>query len=94
MLQNGLERKHKLILFLSMDSRWYQSYFIHLLIELTSKRKKKKVPKREKVSVSDAIDRKIVRCGMLSKPILRNRLYCLYTFDIIAIRNYIIKRVQ
>ena len=42
MLQNGLERKHKLILFLSMDSRWYQSYFIHLLIELTSKRKKKK----------------------------------------------------
>ena len=41
MLQNGLERKHKLILFLSMDSRWYQSYFIHLLIELTSKRKKK-----------------------------------------------------
>ena len=72
MLQNGLERKHKLILFLSMDSRWYQSYFIHLLIELTSKRKKKKkVPKREKVSVTDAIDRKIVRCGMLSKPILR-----------------------
>ena len=93
MLQNGLERKHKLILFLSMDSRWYQSYFIHLLIELTSKRKKK-VPKREKVSVTDAIDRKIVRCGMLSKPILRNRLYCLYTFDIIAIRNYIIKRVK
>ena len=44
MLQNGLERKHKLILFLSMDSKWYQSYFIHLLIELTSKRKKK-VPK-------------------------------------------------
>ena len=40
MLQNGLERKHKLILFLSMDSRWYQSYFIHLLIDLTSKRKK------------------------------------------------------
>ena len=93
MLQNGLERKHKLILFLSMDSRWYQSYFIHLLIELTSKRKKK-VPKREKVSVTDAIDRKIVRCGMLSKPILRNRLYCLYTFDIIAIRNCIIKRVK
>ena len=93
MLQNGLERKHKLILFLSMDSRWYQSYFIHLLIELTSKRKIK-VPKREKVSVTDAIDRKIVRCGMLSKPILRNRLYCLYTFDIIAIRNYIIKRVK
>ena len=93
MLQNGLERKHKLILFLSMDSRWYQSYFIHLLIELTSKREKK-VPKREKVSVTDAIDRKIVRCGMLSKPILRNRLYCLYTFDIIAIRNYIIKRVK
>ena len=93
MLQNGLERKHKLILFLSMDSRWYQSYFIHLLIELTSKRKKK-VPKREKVSVTDAIDRKIVRCGMLSKPILRNRLYSLYTFDIIAIRNYIIKRVK
>ena len=93
MLQNGLERKHKLILFLSMDSRWYQSYFIHLLIELTSKRKKK-VPKREKVSVTDAIDRKIVRCGMLSKPILRNGLYCLYTFDIIAIRNYIIKRVK
>ena len=93
MLQNGLERKHKLILFLSMDSRWYQSYFIHILIELTSKRKKK-VPKREKVSVSDAIDRKIVRCGMLSKPILRNRLYCLCTFDIIAIRNYIIKRVK
>ena len=88
MLQNGLERKHKLILFLSMDSRWYQSYFVHLLIELTSKRKKK-VPKREKVSVTDAIDRKIVRCGMLSKPILRNRLYSLYTFDIIAIRNYI-----
>ena len=84
MLQNGLERKHKLILFLSMDSRWYQSYFIHLLIELTSKRKKK-VPKREKVSVSDAIDGKIVRCGMLSKPILRNRLYSHYTFDIIAI---------
>ena len=51
MLQNGLERKHKLILFLSMDSRWYQSYFIHLLIELTSKRKKKKkkkVPKRQR----------------------------------------------
>ena len=95
MLQNRLERKHKLILFLSMDSRWYQSYFIHLLIELTSKRKKKKVPKREKVSVTDAIDRKIVRCGMLSKPILRNRLYCLYTFDIIAKRNYrIIKRVK
>ena len=93
MLQNGLEPKHKLILFLSMDSRWYQSYFIHLFIELTSKRKKK-VPKREKVSVSDAIDRKIMRCGMLSKPILRNRLYCLYTFDIIAIRNYIIKRVK
>ena len=93
MLQNGLERKHKLILFLSMDSRWYQSYFIHLLIELASKRKKK-VPKREKVSVTDAIDRKIVRCGMLSKPILRNRLYSLYTFDIIAIRNYIIKRVK
>ena len=87
MLQNGLERKHKLILFLSMDSRWYKSYFIHLLIELTNKRKKK-VPKREKVSVTDAIDRKIVRCGMLSKPILRNRLYCLYTFDIIAKRNY------
>ena len=42
------------------------------------------MPKREKVSVTDAIDRKIVRCGMLSKPILRNRLYCLYTFDIIA----------
>ena len=40
MLQNGLERKHKLILFLSMDSRWYQSYFINLLIELTSKKKK------------------------------------------------------
>ena len=95
MLQNGLERKHKLILFLSMDSRWYQSYFIHLLIELTSKRKKKKVPKREKVPVTDAIDKKIVRCGMLSKPILRNRLYCLYTFDIIAKRNYrIIKRVR
>ena len=93
MLQNGLERKHKLILFLSMDSRWYQSYFIHLLIELTGKRKKK-VPKREKVSVTDAIDRKIVRCGMLSKPILKNRLYCLYTFDIIAKRNYIIKRVK
>ena len=92
MLQNGLERKHKLILFLSMDSRWYQPYFVHLLIELTSKRKK--VPKREKVSVTDAIDRKIVRCGMLSKPILRNRLYSLYTFDIIAIRNYIIKRVK
>ena len=57
MLQNGLERKHKLILFLSMDSRWYQSYFIHLLIELTSKRKKKKMPKREKVSVTDAKER-------------------------------------
>ena len=48
MLQNGLERKHKLILFLSMDSRWYQSYFIHLLIELTSKRKKKKSVKKGK----------------------------------------------
>ena len=45
MLQNGLERKHKLILFLSMDSRWYHSYFIHLLIELTSKSKKKKCQK-------------------------------------------------
>ena len=50
MLQNGLERKHKLILFLSMDSRWYQSYFIHLLIELTSKRKKKSAKKGKDVS--------------------------------------------
>ena len=48
MLQNGLEWKHKLILFLSMDSRWYQSYFIHLLIELTSKRKGKKSAKKGK----------------------------------------------
>ena len=50
MLQNGLERKHKLILFLSMDSRWYQSYFIHLLIELTSKRKKKSAKKGKGIS--------------------------------------------
>ena len=50
MLQNGLERKHKLILFLSMDSRWYQSYFIHLLIELTSKRRKKSAKKGKGVS--------------------------------------------
>ena len=50
MLQNGLERKHKLILFLSMGSRWYQSYFIHLLIELASKRKKKKCQKGKGVS--------------------------------------------
>ena len=49
MLQNGLEWKHKLILFLSMDSRWYQSYCIHLLIELTSKRKKKKSAKKGKI---------------------------------------------
>ena len=40
MLQNGLEQKHKLIQFLSMDSRWYQSYFIHSLNDMTSKRKK------------------------------------------------------
>ena len=50
MLQNGLERKHKLILFLSMGSRWYQSYFIHLLIELASKRKKKSAKKGKGVS--------------------------------------------
>ena len=48
MLQNGLERKHKLILFLSMGSRWYQSYFIHLLIELASKTKTKKSAKKGK----------------------------------------------
>ena len=60
----------------------YQSYFIHSFIDLTSKRKK-----GEKESVTDAIDRQIVRCGMLSKPILRNGLYYMYTFDIIAKRN-------
>ena len=49
MLQNGLERKPKLILFLSMDSRWYQSYFIYSLNDLTNKRKEE--------SVTDTIER-------------------------------------
>ena len=56
MQQNGLERKHKLILFLSMDSRWYLSYFIHSLNDLTNKRKKK-VPKGKKESVTDTLER-------------------------------------
>ena len=38
MPQNELERKRKLILFLSMNSRWYQSYFIYSLIDLIHKR--------------------------------------------------------
>ena len=39
MLQNGLKRKHKLILFFSMDSRYYQtSFFTHLLNSLTNGR--------------------------------------------------------
>ena len=42
----------------------YQSYLIYSLTDLTSKRRK--VPKGEKESVTDAIDRKIVQCGMLS----------------------------
>ena len=41
MLQNGLEQMHKLILFLSIDSKWYQSYFINSLNDLTNKRNKR-----------------------------------------------------
>ena len=54
MLQNGLERK--LTLFLSMDSGWYQSYFMHSLNDLTNKIKKG-WQKGKKESVTDTIER-------------------------------------
>ena len=65
----------------STHSRWYQSYCIHSLNDLTNKRKE--VPKGKKVSV---IERSCdAECSR--NQLLRNGLHCLSMYDIIAKRN-------